>query len=208
MNMLFCILFRYLDFSIILLLVGERSLDATAGNPQSAGDKAWRKRCAARSIGVHDRPWDVNVPKSHFYELILQDRHPNTISKLSAKYQFCAIRTADTRDSKLTTRGIYPWVVHRLSIVCPPFVHRLYPPDAETTQSQRSSAKLSSLCREKMVPMAFMAIVVYSRPNSVRGAHQLNIWRLLKYKHLLSFYSGAAYRRQYADYRRFWALIV
>ena len=39
MNMLFCILFRYLDFSIILLLVGERSLDATAGNPQSAGDK-------------------------------------------------------------------------------------------------------------------------------------------------------------------------
>ena len=38
MNMLFCILFRYLDFSIIL--VGERSLDATAGNPQSAGDNA------------------------------------------------------------------------------------------------------------------------------------------------------------------------
>ena len=122
MNMLFCILFRYLDFSIILLLVGERSLDATAGNPQSAGDKAWRKRCADRSIGVHDRPWDINVPKSHFYELILQDRHPNTINKLSAKYQFCAIRTADTRDGKLTTRGIYPWVVHRLSIVCPPFI--------------------------------------------------------------------------------------
>ena len=41
MNMLFCILFRYLDFSINYpLLVGERSLDATAGNPQSAGDKA------------------------------------------------------------------------------------------------------------------------------------------------------------------------
>ena len=76
----------------------------------------------------HDRPWDINVPKSHFYELILQDRHPNTISKLSAKYQFCAISTADTRDGKLTTRGVYPWVVHRLSIVCPPFVHRLYPP--------------------------------------------------------------------------------
>ena len=37
--------------------MGERSLDATAGNPQSAGDKAWRKRCAARSTGVHDRPW-------------------------------------------------------------------------------------------------------------------------------------------------------
>ena len=108
--------------------MGERSLDATAGNPQSAGGKAWRKRCAARSIDVHDRPWDINVPKSHFYELILQDRHPNTISKLSAKYQFCAISTADTRDGKLTTRGVYPWVVHRLSIVCPPFVHRLYPP--------------------------------------------------------------------------------
>ena len=59
----------------------------------------------------------INVPKSHFYELILQDRHPNTISKLSAKYQFCAIRTAGTRDGKLTTRGVYPWVVHRLSTV-------------------------------------------------------------------------------------------
>ena len=53
-------------------------------------------------------PWHINVPKSHFYELILQDRHPNTISKLYAKYQFCAIRTADTRDGKLTTRGVYP----------------------------------------------------------------------------------------------------
>ena len=30
-----------------------------------------RKRCAARSIGVHERPWHINVPKSHFYELIL-----------------------------------------------------------------------------------------------------------------------------------------
>ena len=29
-----------------------------------------RKRCAARSIGVHERPWHINVPKSHFYELI------------------------------------------------------------------------------------------------------------------------------------------
>ena len=138
MNMLFCILFRYLDFSIILLLVGERSLDATAGNPQSTGDKAWRKRCAARSIGVHDRPWDINVPKSHFQELILQDRHPNTISKLSAKYQFCAIRTADTSDGKLTTRGIYPWVVHRLSTVCPPFI-----PAPSTRRIFLSSVSLS-----------------------------------------------------------------
>ena len=56
------------------------------------------------SMVVHD----VNVPKSHFHEFILQDRHPNTIYKLSAKYQFCAIRTADTRDGKLTTRGVYP----------------------------------------------------------------------------------------------------
>ena len=40
MNMLFCILFRYLDFSKYPLLMGERSLEATAGNPQSAGDKA------------------------------------------------------------------------------------------------------------------------------------------------------------------------
>ena len=30
-----------------------------------------RKRCAARSTGVHERPWHINVPKSHFYELIL-----------------------------------------------------------------------------------------------------------------------------------------
>ena len=30
-----------------------------------------RKRCAARSIGVHERPWHINVPKSHFYEFIL-----------------------------------------------------------------------------------------------------------------------------------------
>ena len=29
-----------------------------------------RKRCAARSIGVHERPWHINVPKSHFYEFI------------------------------------------------------------------------------------------------------------------------------------------
>ena len=60
--------------------MGERSLDATAGNPQSAGDKAGRKRGAARSSGVHDRPWHmarssgvhdrpwhIHVPKSHFY---------------------------------------------------------------------------------------------------------------------------------------------
>ena len=98
------------------------------GIPRVRAIKRDASAWAARSIGVHDRPWDINVPKSHFYELILQDRHPNTISKLSAKYQFCAIRTADTRDGKLTTRGVYPWVVHRLSIVCPPFVHRLYPP--------------------------------------------------------------------------------
>ena len=29
-----------------------------------------RKCCAARSIGVHERPWHSNVPKSHLYELI------------------------------------------------------------------------------------------------------------------------------------------
>ena len=80
------------------------------------------------SMIVHGTLMTNNVPKSHFCELILQDRHPNTISKLSAKCQFCAISAADTRDGKLTTRGVYPWVVHRLSIVCPPFVHRLYPP--------------------------------------------------------------------------------
>ena len=92
------------------------------GIPRVRAIKRDARRCAARSIGVHDRPWDINVPKSNFYELILQDRHPNTISKLSAKYQFCAISTADTRDGKLTTRGVYPWVVHRLSTVCPPFI--------------------------------------------------------------------------------------
>ena len=50
------------------------------------------------------------------------------ISKLSAKYQFCAIRTADTRDGQLTTPGVYTWVVRELSMICPSFVHRLYPP--------------------------------------------------------------------------------
>ena len=44
------------------------------------------------------------------------------ISKLSAKYQFCAIRTADTRDGQLTTPGVYTWVVRELSIVCPSFI--------------------------------------------------------------------------------------
>ena len=29
------------------------------------------KRCAARSIDVHERPWHINVHKSHFYKLIL-----------------------------------------------------------------------------------------------------------------------------------------
>ena len=52
------------------------------------------------------------------------------ISKLSAKYQFCAIRTADTRDGQLTTPGVYTWVVRELSMICPSFVHRLYPPHA------------------------------------------------------------------------------
>ena len=68
------VILYFIQVSLLLyypLLVGQRSLDATAGNPQSAGDKAWHKRCAARSIGVHDRPWHINVPKSHFYELIL-----------------------------------------------------------------------------------------------------------------------------------------
>ena len=53
------------------------------------------------------------------------------ISKLSAKYQFCSIRTADTRDGQLTTPGVYTWVVRELSIVCPSFVHRLYPPTGD-----------------------------------------------------------------------------
>ena len=29
------------------------------------------KRCAARSIDVHERPCHINVHKSHFYKLIL-----------------------------------------------------------------------------------------------------------------------------------------
>ena len=48
------------------------------------------------------------------------------ISKLSAKYQFCAIRTADTRDGQLTTPGVYTWVVRELSIVCPSFIPALF----------------------------------------------------------------------------------
>ena len=44
------------------------------------------------------------------------------ISKLSARYQFCAIRTADTRDGQLTTPGVYTWVVRKLSMICPSFI--------------------------------------------------------------------------------------
>ena len=32
---------------------------------------ALSQRCAARSIDVHERPWHINVHKSHFYKLIL-----------------------------------------------------------------------------------------------------------------------------------------
>ena len=45
--------------------------------------------------------------KSHFYELISKDRDPNTISKLSAKYQFCAIHTADNTDGEVTAGGYF-----------------------------------------------------------------------------------------------------
>ena len=41
----------------------------------------------------------------YFYELIFQDSDPYTISKLSAKYQFCAIHTADNTDGKVTGGG-------------------------------------------------------------------------------------------------------
>ena len=72
-----------------------------------------------RPCFVHERPWHINVPKSHFYELILYDTHPHTISKLSAKYQFCAIRTTGNRD-------VYPWIVHVSSMFRPWFI--LAPP--------------------------------------------------------------------------------
>ena len=68
-----------------------------------------------RPCFVHEGPWHINVPKSHFYELILQGTHPHTISKLSAKYQFCAIRTTGNRD-------VYPWIVHVSSMFRPWFI--------------------------------------------------------------------------------------
>ena len=51
------------------------------------------------SMSVHG---DINVLYSHVYELILYDCHrdPYTISKVSAKYQFCAIHTEDNTDGK------------------------------------------------------------------------------------------------------------
>ena len=63
-----------------------------------------------RPCFVHEHPWHINVPKSHFYELILYDTHPHTIIKLYAKYQFCAIRTTGNRD-------VYSWIVHVSSMV-------------------------------------------------------------------------------------------
>ena len=65
------------------------------------------------------------------------------ISKLSAKYQFCATRTADTRDGQLTTPGVYTWVVRELSMICPSFVHRLYPPHSGTTSTLQPRHGLS-----------------------------------------------------------------
>ena len=40
-------------------------------------------------------------------ELIFYDRDPYSISKLSAKYQFCAIHTADNTDGEITGGGYY-----------------------------------------------------------------------------------------------------
>ena len=68
-----------------------------------------------RPCFVHERPWHINVPKSHFYEFILLDTHPHALSKLSAKYQFCAIRTTGNRD-------VYPWIVHVSSMFRPWFI--------------------------------------------------------------------------------------
>ena len=68
-----------------------------------------------RPCFVHERPWHINVPKSHFYELILEDTHPYTISKVSAKYQFCAICTTGNR-------AVYPWIVHVSSMFRPWFI--------------------------------------------------------------------------------------
>ena len=66
-----------------------------------------RKRCAARSIGVHGTLMYLN--------LIFMNCYPHTISKLSAKYQFCAIRTTGNRD-------VYPWIVHVSSMFRPWFI--------------------------------------------------------------------------------------
>ena len=52
-------------------------------------------------VNFHRCPWY----QSHFYYLIFQDRDPYSIGKLSAKYQFCAIQTADNTDGKVTGGG-------------------------------------------------------------------------------------------------------
>ena len=79
------------------------------------------------------------------------------ISKLSAKYQLCAIRTADTRDGQLTTPGVYTWVVRELSMICPSFVHRLYPPHCHWLGLGTASQPVwfSKPCKHKLVAYLF-----------------------------------------------------
>ena len=75
------------------------------------------------------------------------------ISKLSAKYQCCAIRTADTRDGQLTTPGVYTLVVRELSMICPSFVHRLYSPYLITllTNITRMIVNVSRMFKSKTI---------------------------------------------------------
>ena len=78
------------------------------------------------------------------------DRHPHTISKLSAKYQLCAIRTADTRDGKLTTRGVYPESKHNFSL--PPQKHSHMPTQNQTPSLHNTSSSHLRICQHHLGP--------------------------------------------------------
>ena len=72
--------------------------------------------CPLNGYWSRVQSWDMNVPFMNL--LILLDRVPYTISKLSVKYQLCAVYTADNTDGKVR-------IVRRLSADCPPNVRRL-----------------------------------------------------------------------------------
>ena len=107
-----------------------------------------------RPCFVHERPWHINVPKSHFYELILEDTHPYTISKVSAKYQFCAICTTGNR-------AVYPWIVHVSSMFRPWFILAHYATCLSSDKTDNENRSRMTMPKEGLSSL----FVRYRAPN-------------------------------------------